>query len=76
MLLSDRLIKKQQGIPAQDIENLMDAQGMTFGEVIKAINSLNISVKSLSDSVSSMKWLIPTIVGTGIAIIGVIVALK
>ncbi len=51
--------QQQDGILPQDLENLVDAQGMTFGQVIKLLGDLTANVKSLSDSVSFLKWLIP-----------------
>lgn len=49
----------QDGISAIDLQNLVEAQGMTFGQVIKTLSELSQNVKSLSDSVSFFKWLLP-----------------
>lgn len=51
--------QKQSGISPQDLENLVEAQGMTFGQVIKLLGDLSQNTKSLSDSVNFLKWLIP-----------------
>jgi len=51
--------QNQVGISPQDLENLVDAQGMTFGHVIKLLSDLSLNVKSLSESISVMKWMIP-----------------
>jgi deoxycytidine triphosphate deaminase len=51
--------QNQAGISPQDLENLVEAQGMTFGQVIKLLGELSQNVKSLSESVSFMKWAIP-----------------
>ena len=66
----------QKGIQPSDIRNLVEAQGMTFGQVITALQGLSQDVKSLSDSVKTLRWLFPVILGFGIAVIGIIVALK
>ncbi len=51
--------QSQTGISPQDLENLVEAQGMTFGQVIKLLGDLSLNTKSLSDSVNFLKWLIP-----------------
>ncbi len=51
--------QNQTGISPQDLENLVEAPGMTFGQVIKLLGELSLNVKSLSESVSFMKWMIP-----------------
>jgi hypothetical protein len=66
----------QPDIMARDLELLVDSQGMTFGEVIKSLGSLSANVGDLSRWVKILTWVIPTIVGLGIAVIGIIVAIK
>lgn len=51
--------QSQTGISPQDLENMVEAQGMTFGQVIKLLGDLSLSVKSLSESVTFLKWMIP-----------------
>ncbi len=51
--------QNQTGISPQDLENLVEAQGMTFGQVIKLLGELSLNVKSLSESINIMKWIIP-----------------
>lgn len=50
--------QNQTGISPQDLENLVEAPGMTFGQVIKLLGELSLNVKSLSESISTMKWII------------------
>lgn len=66
----------QGGISPSDIRNLIEAQGMTFGQVITALQGLSQDVKSLTDSVKTLRWLFPVILGFGITVIAIIVALK
>lgn len=69
----------QKGITPEDLENLVEAQGMTFGQVIKLLGNLSQNVKSLSESISFLKWMMPVafvILALGIAIIGILVAIK
>ena len=66
----------QEGISPSDIRNLVEAQGMTFGQVITALQGLSQDVKSLADSVKTLRWLFPVILGFGIVVIGIIVALQ
>lgn len=68
----------QQGISPRDLENLVEAQGMTFGQVIKLLGELSLNVKSLSDSVTFLKWIIPVavaILAIGITVVGILVAM-
>jgi len=71
--------QSQTGITPRDLENLVEAQGMTFGQVIKLLGDVSLNVKSLSDSIGFLKWVIPiTMAGLaiGIAVVGILVALK
>jgi dCTP deaminase len=69
----------QRGISGEDLETLVESQGMTFGQVIKTLNALAVDVKTLADSVNTLKWLIPILVGAGFAataiVVGVVAAL-
>lgn len=51
--------QSQTGIMPQDLENLVEAPGMTFGQVIKLLGELSRNVKSLSESITFLKWAIP-----------------
>lgn len=66
----------QPGIMPRDLEILVDSQGMTFGEVIRSLSSLSANVSDLSRWVKLLAWAIPAIVAIGIAVIGIIVAIK
>ncbi len=69
--------QSQEGISPRDLENLVEAQGMTFGQVIKLLAELSLNVKSLSDSISFLKWMVPTALGViaiGMTAIAIIVA--
>ncbi len=66
----------QPGIMPRDLELLVDSQGMTFGEVIRSLGSLSANVSDLSRWVKLLAWAIPAVVVIGIAVIGIIVAIK
>ena len=80
----------QTGLSPEDIEAVTEGTGMAFSEVIITLKSLSQNVATLSDDVKSLTtdfktmkstlkgimWTIPIIVTVGIAIIGIIVALK
>jgi dCTP deaminase len=66
----------QDRIPADDIEALRRGKGMTFGEVTRMLSALAQEVSGLARSVKMLEWLIPAIVGLGIAVIAVIVGIK
>jgi hypothetical protein len=54
----------------------MDTEGLTLGQVIKTLSALAQDVRELRGSVGKLSWSIPVIVGVGMAVVGIIVALK
>jgi len=61
---------------AEEIESIVETEGMALSEVIKTLQSLSSNVASLTIEVKWMKWIIPIVITIGIAVIGVIVGLK
>jgi len=59
----------------EDIEMIIEAEGMALSEVITVLNSLNKTVGDLTKDIAILKWVVPLIVGVGITVIGIIVAL-
>lgn len=49
---------------------------MPFSEVITTLQSVSKSVATLAGEVKTLQWTMPLIVTIGIAVIGIIVALK
>lgn len=71
--------QEQKGISPRDLESLVEAQGMTFGQVIRLLSDLTVNVKSLSESIAFMKWALPTsaaFLALLVAILGIIAILK
>lgn len=71
----DGPFQNQHSIPAHDIQNMIDAKGMSFGEVIRTIGALSSDVRemslqvgNLSATVNNFKWLI----GMGISIVAIL----
>jgi dCTP deaminase len=60
----------------EDIEAVTETEGMAFSEVITTLRSVSENVGKLATEVNTLRWMLPLIVGFGIAVIGVIVALK
>lgn len=60
----------------EEIEAITEREGMALSEVITTLRSLSQNVASLRDEIRTIKRTIPVIVGLGITVIGVIVALK
>ncbi|MGH9394332.1 MAG: hypothetical protein ACRD01_14695, partial [Terriglobales bacterium] len=60
----------------EEIEAVTETKGMAFPEIITTLRSLSQNVASLASEVNTLRWTIPTIVGLGIAIIGVLVFFK
>jgi dCTP deaminase len=66
----------QGGISSGDIQELAQTEGLTLGEMVKTMVQLGQDVSELKGAVGRLSWSIPIIVGLGMAVIGVIVALK
>ena len=66
----------QSGISAQDIQELAETEGMTLGQVIRTLGALAGDVSELKGSVGRLTWMLPLIVAFGMAVVGIIVALK
>jgi dCTP deaminase len=60
----------------EEIEAVTEREGLAFSEVLTTLRSLSSNVGILASEVKTLYWLIPTVVGIGIAVIGVIVAIK
>lgn len=68
---------------AEEIESITESEGMALSEVLTTLRSLSENVGALTTDVTqltaefrSYKWSTPIVVGLGIAIIGIIVAIK
>jgi len=59
-----------------DIEPLVGTEGMAFSEVLTTLRGLGSTVSQLTKDVSTLKWSIPTIVGAGLALVAILVAIK
>ncbi len=73
----------QSGITGKDVQELIQAESQTIGGMVKSLASLARDVSDVKDSISTMSarmstlaWIIPLLVGFGIAVIGIIVGLK
>jgi dCTP deaminase len=67
----------------EEMEAVTEGKGMALSEVLTTLSSLNSSVGKIATSVdklgsevNTLRWIIPVIVLAGIAIMGIIVALK
>jgi len=68
--------QKQAGITSTDIQDLVDTEGMTLGQVMKTLGALAKDVAELRGSIARLSWSVPIIVGVGMAIVGIIVSLR
>jgi dCTP deaminase len=68
--------QKQEGVGGADIQDLVEMEGMTLGQVMKTLAALAKDVSELRGSVSRLSWILPLIISFGIAIIAILVALK
>lgn len=61
---------------AEEIETITEGTGMAISEVITTLRSVSTNVATLAGEVKTLQWSVPVIVGVGIAVIGIIAALK
>ena len=66
----------QGGISARDIQELVETEGMTLGQVMKTLGALAKDVAELRGSVGRLSWLLPVIVAIGMAVVGIVAAIK
>jgi hypothetical protein len=66
----------QSGISARDVQDLVETEGMTLGQITKTLGALAKDVSELKGSVAKLTWLVPLVVAVGMAVIGVVVLLK
>jgi len=66
----------QEGISAQDIQELVETEGLTLGQVMKTLSALAMDVAGIKGSVNRLSWLVPLIVALGMAVIGIVVTFK
>jgi dCTP deaminase len=67
---------KQDGITSADMQELLNMEGMTMGQVFKTLSALAKDVAELRGAVGRLTWYLPAIIGVGIAIIGILVAVR
>jgi dCTP deaminase len=66
----------QTGLRPDDLRELAHPDSPTLGGMVRSLSALARDVSDLKTSVKWMGWAIPIIVGLGITVIGIIVALK
>lgn len=59
----------------EEIEAITETEGMALSEVMKTLQSLSVNVGTMAAEIKTLKWAIPIIVGLGMAIISIIVAI-
>lgn len=60
----------------EEIEAVTESEGMALSEVLTTLRSLSQNVGQLTHEVKILEWVLPCLVGFGIAVIAVIVAIK
>jgi len=66
----------QSGIGARDIQELVETEGLTLGQVMKTLGALAKDVAELRGSVGRLSWLLPLVVVVGITVIAIVVSIK
>jgi len=59
----------------EEIEAITETEGMALSEVMKTLQSLSVNVGTMAAEIKTLKWAIPIIVGLGMVIISIIVAI-
>lgn len=72
----DGQYQHKMGLGPEDIEFVMEQEGMALSEVLTTLRSLSANVASLTREVKSLRVWIPLLLVIGMTIIGIIVALK
>ncbi|MBA7521225.1 dCTP deaminase, dUMP-forming [subsurface metagenome] len=60
----------------EEIEAITETEGMALSDVMKTLQSLSANVGTMAAEIKTLKWAIPVIVGLGMTIVSIIVALK
>ncbi len=60
----------------EEIEIVMESESMALSEVLTTLRSLSQNVGTLASEVKTLKFVIPIIVGLGMTIVAILVALK
>ncbi len=68
--------QKQAGISARDIQELVETEGLTLGQVMKTLGALAKDVSELRGGIARLTWLVPIIIAIGMATIAIMVKLK
>jgi hypothetical protein len=55
---------------------MVESEGMTLGQIMKTLSALAKDVSELRGSVTRLSWSIPIIVGLGMTIVGILVAIR
>ncbi|MGO8709359.1 MAG: dCTP deaminase domain-containing protein [Terracidiphilus sp.] len=66
----------QAGISSRDIQELVEAEGLTLGQITKTLGALAKDVSELRGSVAKLTWVIPLIIVIGLGVITIVVSLK
>jgi len=66
----------QGGIGARDIQELVETEALTLGQMTKTLGALAKDVAELRGSVTKLTWLVPLVVLVGITVITIVVSLK
>ena len=64
------------GLSTEDLDTIAEGDGMAFSEVLTTLRSLSANVGDLTSQMKTMQWMLPTIVGVGLALIAVLVAIR
>ncbi len=68
--------RKGDGITAKDIQELVETEGLTLGQVMKTLTALATDVGELRKSVRNLSYSVPMIVALGLILIFLLVALR
>lgn len=60
----------------EEIEFITEREGLALSEMLTMLRSLSENVGNLTAELKTLQWLIPLIVGIGMAVVAVVVALK
>jgi dCTP deaminase len=68
--------QRKYGLTTDDLDAIAEGDGMAFSEVLTSLRSLSSNVADLSSQMKTMQWVLPAIIGVGLALVAILVAFK
>jgi len=74
--LYGRPYQNKMELSPEETEFITESESMALSEVITTLRSLSANVSQMSREIKDLKWMIPIILGVGMAILGIMIHFK